>query len=1161
MTRAKVLKYFLVSSVIIVITLVLLVVALNEFLSTDNGSEWLISKAANSSPYAVSWQNLTGNIVDGVEISGLTLTGPGISATAGLVTTNWNIYGLLEGELVISSLWVKDVLISIEKGEETENTAPWPSLDIPISVRLEKSILENFSFQYAEDEFHLDRLEFYGDIGGSQVRINSLAIQQPLNRFDLNGNLSLRPPYQLNLDIVWQMQPSPDSAQLGGQASLIGDLSSLEISHELLLPIQISSSGNVQTGFNPNLIGLNPQNFELDFLNRWSIQNYAIPGFDYQISTEGELQVSGRIIQNQIVAEFNLESSDFPQIPRQSITAQAAIDESLLSLERLSSSSSLGVVTTDGEASWLDTLNWDLDVVLANIDLEPIFTDWDTQIDAQLNFQGALTDNGLVATTSIDQLQGSIRGYPLSGSGTLDYQNGRFSAENINLQQGQNQLSLQAVFERELEMEWILAAENLSALYPDLSGSLKSTGRLTGDIQAPELNASVAAQSLAFHELALASLTAEFTANRDTNSVSLNATELSYSGQSFSQASLNATGDLSEQNFNLRAEGAELTLGLSGTGTLSDQNWSSVLSSLNLNLESFGSWSLRNSVNIEIARSEIRVETLCLIEQNAEICGELNYAAATGFDLTGSVRELPASIFRDYWPAGTEFEGSLEGQVISSGLPGNIESSVNLESASLIFEIQAAEGIESYEFTDNSLLGTLDQDSINLSVNSHLAETGVLEASLEIPLNQATRSISGDLIAHFEELGWIDPFLPQLSELNGTTDISLQISGQLESPDLSGSLRMEKISAFVPELGINVENGLLNLSSSDQSNWKLSAGFSSGGGEIDIEGLLEFKSVSEWTGAIELSGEQLEIYSSELIRLNVSPQVKLQISPERIVANGDIEIPSGQITIKQLPDTTLYVSKDEVIVGETKGAQRAAATSIPIYADLNLIVGEEVYFEGFNIDGRLEGRLRLRETPDQPVRADGSIEIIDGTYTTYGQQLTIDPGLLVFNGAVDNPNLNVRAFRRVEDNLVGVQIGGTVRSLSSSLYSTPPLSSTETISLLITGRPITSASTTDGAVLVNAVTALGLSQSTGITQRLQNTFGLDSLTISSDESIEESAITIGKYLTPKIFISYARDIMSPNASFSLDYLLSEKFRVKAKSGASQSMDIFYRISH
>ena len=61
------------------------------------------------------------------------------------------------------------------------------------------------------------------------------------------------------------------------------------------------------------------------------------------------------------------------------------------------------------------------------------------------------------------------------------------------------------------------------------------------------------------------------------------------------------------------------------------------------------------------------------------------------------------------------------------------------------------------------------------------------------------------------------------------------------------------------------------------------------------------------------------------------------------------------------------------------------------------------------------------------------------------------------------------------------------------------------------------------------------------------------------DSGEAAGKSIGKYLTPKLFISYIQEIFSPNAGASLEYSVTDNLKIKALSGKEQSMDILYQF--
>src|SRR5690606_4670194 len=112
-------------------------------------------------------------------------------------------------------------------------------------------------------------------------------------------------------------------------------------------------------------------------------------------------------------------------------------------------------------------------------------------------------------------------------------------------------------------------------------------------------------------------------------------------------------------------------------------------------------------------------------------------------------------------------------------------------------------------------------------------------------------------------------------------------------------------------------------------------------------------------------------------------------------------------------------------------------------------------------------------TPAQPsLRVVGEVRTRRGTYRAYGQQLTIETGVLRFAGPYDDPALDIVAIRpNLRDQRVGVQIQGTAQRPQVALFSDPELPDSEKLAWLVLGRPTTGAGA-EAAVLQQATLAL-----------------------------------------------------------------------------------------
>lgn len=173
-----------------------------------------------------------------------------------------------------------------------------------------------------------------------------------------------------------------------------------------------------------------------------------------------------------------------------------------------------------------------------------------------------------------------------------------------------------------------------------------------------------------------------------------------------------------------------------------------------------------------------------------------------------------------------------------------------------------------------------------------------------------------------------------------------------------------------------------------------------------------------------------------------------------------------------------------------------------ITGQLVVELGDDASIAGFGIDTRLAGSLRLQRGDNQSNLAYGELSLLDGTCELYGQSLAIRQGRFVFLGALDNPGVNVRAVRQINEQTVGVQMGGTLKSMNSNLFSSPNLSETDILAMLATGRPFAS---------------LGLERNSGLTNQIRSGLGLDELSIDTKDTLNNSVLTVGKYLTPNLF--------------------------------------------
>ncbi|MCQ7044145.1 translocation/assembly module TamB domain-containing protein, partial [Escherichia coli] len=77
---------------------------------------------------------------------------------------------------------------------------------------------------------------------------------------------------------------------------------------------------------------------------------------------------------------------------------------------------------------------------------------------------------------------------------------------------------------------------------------------------------------------------------------------------------------------------------------------------------------------------------------------------------------------------------------------------------------------------------------------------------------------------------------------------------------------------------------------------------------------------------------------------------------------------------------------------------------------LTIHVGNNVRLEAFGLKARLTGDLKVAQDK-QGLGLNGQINIPDGRFHAYGQDLIVRKGELLFSGPPDQPLLNIEAIR------------------------------------------------------------------------------------------------------------------------------------------------------
>jgi translocation and assembly module TamB len=402
-----------------------------------------------------------------------------------------------------------------------------------------------------------------------------------------------------------------------------------------------------------------------------------------------------------------------------------------------------------------------------------------------------------------------------------------------------------------------------------------------------------------------------------------------------------------------------------------------------------------------------------------------------------------------------------------------------------------------------------------------------------------------------------------VEETRGNIDLDFKADGTWDRPNLQGTLQLTNAGANVPALGIRIED----LS----SRWKFgneriqveSLRARSGPGYVEGAGMIWLKrwGVDRFEGS--LRGEKFQTFYLPNVRIQSSPKLEFQGTPKKITVRGEIRLP--EVQIYEVSTLGVAGTSPDVVMIDQPPAEKS---SLSMDIQVRVTLGDQIQVKAGGIDTRLAGNVDLKILGLKPedATARGEIRLTQGTYSGYGLGLRIDRGRFIYSGGpVDNPALDILALRRADDlekmyNIkVGVAIFGNLKKPNVKLYSQPAMKDEQILSYLLLGKPY---DPKEGNLSLLVLGAGGLltGDSISVLDQLKSQLGIDTVDIQSGGGdLSRSMVTVGKYLTPQLYLSYGYSALTAEQLLKIRYRISKSWEVETWRGNEMGVDLYYRI--
>ncbi|BBO59643.1 translocation/assembly module TamB domain-containing protein [Mycoavidus sp. B2-EB] len=802
------------------------------------------------------------------------------------------------------------------------------------------------------------------------------------------------------------------------------------------------------------------------------------------------------------------------------------------------------------------------------------------------------------------KIQDSVyAGLPLTGSGHLQLGAKRVVLSATQLLIADNKIRVQgSLGEVGDQLEFTLDAphlKRLDAFYAGLSGALKATGHLSGQLAAPNIVANYQATKLVLGQTRVAQAKGQIEWGAAAHSVlawEIDGRNIMLPGLALQTLKARVIGTRARHQLTAAAIGQvgknpfDLNLAAHGAlqNTAAQMRWQGTLTQLenrNSHLTRVtGLPALRLLAPVDLSVEPNRVTlgaTQLQIEQATLALRTLIYAPG----ILRSAGTLKGVEGAELLRLQQVLTGNLHTFKTDLVLDGDWDFSLGETTATGYLQVTRRTGDirlnTSQRFTAlgiNALAARIDlsgQRQIHLNLRAQAARLGALDAELAstLSLNQGQWSIapeaplSGRIALAAPALRTISALLGPQYIFEGRLAMDLTLAGQFAKPKVSGHLSGDDLAVNLLDEGVALSRGIIRIALSENQVDFRQVEFHGVEGTVRILGGIALDHVNPILSA-KLVADKFELFATPDKQLSLSGQATLanRDASGGLAIDGDFKIDHALFDLPATPSPKLG---DDVIV--MRANDEPAQAVLPVLASdkqcspggflpaakIHLDLGRDFRFHGAGADLKLRGKLSVLSEFNKPLYAVGDIRVDPGsTYEAFGRKLAIENGYFGFNGPLNNPSINVLAMRRNQEVEVGVQVSGTLRMPHALLISEPNLPDNEKISWLLFGHG--SSGGMNLGQVNTAAAAFALLGSVGGKQ-IAKTIGLDEFSIGESEAglTDPQVVNLAKALNERFILGYEQGLTTAASIFKATWQFSRSWSITAHTGTLNGVDLLF----
>ncbi len=906
-------------------------------------------------------------------------------------------------------------------------------------------------------------------------------------------------------------------------------------------------------------------------------------GVDPLLLENVNLKLSGDLLNYQLDTALSAKGM---QLPDSTLTLKGKGELTQFEIQDLLLKALQGKANLAGKVDWSNGVEWKSSLNLDGINTKSLLPEWSALLSGKLNStgfagRGEKGDEWSVNVSEMD-LHGNLlqKNLQLKGSLTADTKN-LLNVPDATLLYGENRIAMKGIISDKSDFSAEIKAPNLQGLVPNLKASINGLVKLQGKVTEPSLDLDLTANNVAYDQLKLQHLTAKgkvSTEKQIQGDLTLDLRQFNYGDVKIDNANVVASGSEANHTLKLTSKGEPVgaNLQLAGKFDRTQQTWQGQLSNVAV-ASPVGEW--KNDKNIQLTYHnkliKADVSAHCWRNPKVTVCLPQNFSAGKEGKVPFEIKQFDLAMVQEYLDQNSQISGLVNAKGDASWFTNKApQVNVELNSNALKFA-QKMDG-KTFPITLSPLKITANMADNNLKLNTdiRIENNGRLTSDLVMRDIAKQRGLSGNIHIENVNLRLIQPLLSSGERVNGDINARLTLGGTALSPLLYGNLNLTGLTARSNAMPFDVTGGNLALNFNGASS-TLKGNVQTTESNLVLEGDANWKKLDAWHTRIKAQANRFRVNIPNIAKVDVSPNIEVKATPKELILGGNIDIPWARIAVEELPESAVAVSSDEVIMdGSAKNkANRTAllnknlpqnGAGMAIKADVSINIGDDVKLDAYGLKTDLNGLIKVRQG-SKGLGLYGQVNLKNGTFASFGQDLLIRKGLISFTGSPSQPTLDIEAIRNpeaMEDANVtaGVKVTGIADAPEVKVFSNPSMSQDQVLSYLLTGRGLENSGDAGSSnSIAAALIGMSLSKSSKTVGAVGSAFGISDLNVSTAGIGDNTKVVVSGSLTPKFKVKYGVGIFAPLTELTLRYRLAPSLYLQWVSSVNQAVDLMYRF--